>query len=543
MLANNARQEIRTGKARGAASAVLAVAVLGQLVATQGTAWARKNGIAALGCDGCHQGGQPPTVTLTASPMQPAAGDPVTLTITVSQTNGPVAGFYLTTAFGGGTFTAIDSGTAATSDGVMHTMPRTGSGGVTTFKAQWSSSKATGVEFDVYALSANGNNATSGDGAGAAQLPVLVGCGTGHTYYLDQDGDGYGTDDPAYPPRQDCAMPAGYAAMAGDCDDFHDQVHPGAPELCDGKDNDCNGAVDDSVVMQVYCEDKDGDGHGVTGHATKMDCAPSAGFGDCNGDCDDLSAAIYPGAAEVCNGYDDNCNGMVDEGVRPTCGTGWCQRTAATCTSTCVPGSPMVETCNAYDDDCDGVIDNGTDAELCGASGMACRNGQCVSASGGGTGGASGTGGVKGSEGTPGSGGASDAGVDATHDGTSASGGAGATSGTGSGGSRSGGSGGAAAGGSGSSGCALVGPAGPSSATLLWLTAVVLGPWLARRRRWHRRCRPDRIGFPCVRLARWPGPTAPTARRSPTWRRRRRSVRRRRPAASACHCSCRRPRG
>jgi|GEM_PF-526124 len=461
----------RRAKARRASGTVRTLSLLALVFATPGAAWARKNGIAALGCEGCHQGGQQPTVTLTASPMQPAVGDTVTLTVTVSQTNGPVAGFYLTTAFGGGTFTAIESGTAATSDGVMHTTPRTGSGGVTTFKAQWISTKATGVEFDVYALSANGNNATSGDGANAAQLPVLVGCGTGHTYYMDQDADGYGTTDPAYPPRQDCTMPMGYAAMTGDCDDFHDTVHPGAPELCDGKDNDCNGAVDDAVVMQVYCEDKDGDGHGVTGHATKMDCAPSAGFGDCKGDCDDLSAEIYPGAPEVCNGYDDNCNDMVDEGVRPTCGTGWCQRVAASCTSTCVPGTPLVETCNAYDDDCDGVIDNGTDAELCAGSGMTCLGGRCVSTSGGGSGGSSGSGGAKGSGGALGSGGAADAGA---RDGApSSSGGGGPTSG----------SGGASASDRGSSGCALAGTAGVSASPALGFMVVALGAWLVKRRR------------------------------------------------------------
>jgi len=253
----------------------------------------------------------------------------------------------------------------------------------------------------------------------------------------------------------------------------------GAPELCDGKDNDCNGAVDDSVVMQVYCEDKDGDGHGVTGHTTKMDCAPSEGFGDCKGDCDDLSADIYPGAPEVCNGYDDNCNNMADEGVRPTCGTGWCQRVAATCTSTCVPGTPIAETCNAYDDDCDGVLDNGTDAELCGASGLACVNGRCVSTSGGGSGGTSGgSGGTKGSGGTPGTGGATDSGADTIHGDGAASGGGSATSGTGSGGS--GGSGMARDGGS---GCALAGTPTHSDAPMLGLLALALGARLVRRRR------------------------------------------------------------
>lgn len=430
--------------------------------ATESAALARKSGIAAMGCEGCHQGGKAPTVTLAASPMQPAVGDAVTLTVTVSQTNGPVAGFYLTAPFGGGTFTAIESGTTATSDGVMHTMPRTGSGGVTTFKAQWSSSQVTGAEFDVYALSANGDNTPGGDGAGAAKLPVVVGCGAGHTYYLDQDGDGHGTDDPAYPLRQDCALPAGYATMAGDCDDFHETVYPGAPELCDGKDNDCNGMVDDNVMMQPFCEDKDGDGHGVTGHTTKMDCKPSPGFGDCNGDCDDLSASIYPGASEVCNGYDDNCNGMADEGVRPTCGTGWCQRYAATCTSACLPGRPLVETCNAYDDDCDGVIDNGTDDELCGGSGMTCVNGRCVSVTGGGA-----SGGVSGSGGAQGSGGASGS-PDAS-----------STMGVDGGPSRSGGGDKPGQGG----GCALAGSSAVAGTHHGWGLAIGLAAWLRRRGR------------------------------------------------------------
>jgi len=451
------------GRCRASRRGVLLTGLLALLGgATESAALARKSGIAAMGCEGCHQGGKAPTVTLAASPMQPAVGDAVTLTVTVSQTNGPVAGFYLTAPFGGGTFTAIESGTTATSDGVMHTMPRTGSGGVTTFKAQWSSSQVTGAEFDVYALSANGDNTPGGDGAGAAKLPVVVGCGAGHTYYLDQDGDGHGTDDPAYPLRQDCALPAGYATMAGDCDDFHETVYPGAPELCDGKDNDCNGMVDDNVMMQPFCEDKDGDGHGVTGHTTKMDCKPSPGFGDCNGDCDDLSASIYPGASEVCNGYDDNCNGMADEGVRPTCGTGWCQRYAATCTSACLPGRPLVETCNAYDDDCDGVIDNGTDDELCGGSGMTCVNGRCVSVTGGGA-----SGGVSGSGGAQGSGGASGS-PDAS-----------STMGVDGGPSRSGGGDKPGQGG----GCALAGSSAVAGTHHGWGLAIGLAAWLRRRGR------------------------------------------------------------
>lgn len=449
------------------------------MLADERSARAHKNGIAALGCDGCHRGGKAPTVTLAASPTSPAVGDAVTVTVTVSQTNGPTAGFFLTTSFGAGAFKAIESGTVASANGVTHTMPRTGSGGQTTFKAQWTASQVTGVEFDVYALSANGDNTTGGDGAGAATLPVLVGCGAGHTYYLDQDGDGYGTLDPGYPPRQDCTLPMGYAATGGDCDDFHAMVHPGAPELCDSKDNDCNGLVDDAVVMRLYCEDKDGDGHGVVGGTTKMDCAPSAGFGDCNGDCDDRKATIFPGAAELCNGYDDNCDGKIDEGVRAICGTGWCQRHADTCTSACVPGSPIVEVCNAFDDDCDGVIDNGTDDELCGASGMACVGGRCVSGTGTSSGGSGGA--------ASGGSGGSDAGMDATHDAATGSGGVGVASGGTGGGSRDAGSGGAA-GGSGTSGCAVAGAPGETGGgpPTGWLVGGAIGVFRAVRRRGRR---------------------------------------------------------
>jgi MYXO-CTERM domain-containing protein len=363
---------------------MLASTLASMLVAfAPGAAWAKKNGIAAAGCGGCHSGGQSPTVVLTAIPANPPVGQPVTVTVSISPANGSCAGFYLTTdGPNNGTFRAIDSGTAVLPGGVGHTMPRTTAGaGPITFTAEWTASQATGVEFAVFALACNDDGRSSGDGAGSAELALVSGC-AGMSYFIDQDGDGYGTTDPGYPVRKDCVPVLGYATVSGDCNDFVADVHPGAPELCDGKDNNCNGQIDEGVVDTLYCEDKDGDGYGVLGGATRMDCKPTPGFGSCSGDCNDNDPTVHPGAMEVCDGKDNNCNGQTDEGVRMTCGLGWCRRYAQGCTSICMPGPPVPETCNLFDDDCDGVIDNGTDEELCGASGLTCVSGVCVAPGG-----------------------------------------------------------------------------------------------------------------------------------------------------------------
>jgi hypothetical protein len=381
----------------------------------------------------------------------------MTLTVSITATNGNVGGFFLTTeGVNNGTFRAVESGTLANKDGVTHTTPRAASGGTVTFKAEWTATAVTGVDFIVYALSANGDGNSGGDGGEGARLTTVSGC-AGTTYYVDQDNDGYGTSDPVYPAHKDCTRPTSYADKMGDCDDFTASVHPGASESCDGKDNDCNGKVDDQVVYSTYCADVDGDGHGSKTGATKMDCAPSTGFGDCNGDCNDGDKTIYPGAAEMCDGRDNNCDGRVDEGVRLICGKGWCARYAEGCTSMCTPGPPNVETCNYFDDDCDGVADNGTDAQLCGKPGLACVLGQCIAdgmagASGSGGTAAGGTGGGGGSGGCqPGSGGT----------------GSGAATGAGTGGAV-----GMVPADAGCSGCAL--PGSPSTQDLAGLLGVAL---------------------------------------------------------------------
>jgi len=84
-------------------------------------------------------------------------------------------------------------------------------------------------------------------------------------------------------------------------------------ETCNEIDDDCDGSVDEGVISTFYF-DGDGDGYGVTTTAA-MFCTPPSGYVSMNGDCDDHVASVHPGATEVCNGVDDNCNGQIDEGV------------------------------------------------------------------------------------------------------------------------------------------------------------------------------------------------------------------------------------
>ncbi len=127
-------------------------------------------------------------------------------------------------------------------------------------------------------------------------------------FHIDADGDGYGD---AGEPVEACSAPPGHVADDTDCDDTDASIHPDAVEVCDGKDNDCDGTVDEDSKAYFY-NDSDGDGHGDSANAAYTCTAPT-GYVDAGGDCNDADPAIHPGAQEYCNGVDDDCDGDTDE--------------------------------------------------------------------------------------------------------------------------------------------------------------------------------------------------------------------------------------
>lgn len=137
--------------------------------------------------------------------------------------------------------------------------------------------------------------------------PVVV------TYYYDYDGDGYGDVTSSLATSE--AQPAGWVVDSTDCNDHDLTVNPGAIEMCDTVDNDCNGVVDDSAVDALnWVGDYDGDGYGdVALDDLTTACSQPPGYADNATDCNDTDDTVNPGADEVSNDVDDDCNGTVDD--------------------------------------------------------------------------------------------------------------------------------------------------------------------------------------------------------------------------------------
>lgn len=147
--------------------------------------------------------------------------------------------------------------------------------------------------------------------------PVVDDTGTEEvlvTYYYDNDTDGYGNAASSLTTSQ--SQPAGWVTNSTDCNDNDLLVNPDATEVCDSVDNDCNGVVDDDYAFDAtnWVGDADGDGYGdVSLDELVKACNEPAGYAANATDCNDTDATVNPGADEVENDVDDDCNGTVDD--------------------------------------------------------------------------------------------------------------------------------------------------------------------------------------------------------------------------------------
>ena len=193
---------------------------------------------------------------------------------------------------------------------------------------------------------------------------------------VDLDGDGFG----------DVACPEVGGVPATDCNDGNADVFPDAPEICNGIDDNCDGACDETATC---CRGEVGDCTSACGTEGTRVCSASCGWGVCTP------------PAEACNGIDDDCNGAADdvfacvqgasEACTTSCGSSGMRTCGADCTwSDCVAPA---ETCNGIDDDCDGAPDDGFSCvsrstmacmTSCGSTGtitcdaVSCEPGACV---------------------------------------------------------------------------------------------------------------------------------------------------------------------
>lgn len=232
----------------------------------------------------------------------------------------------------------------------------------------WLGDLLTGIEVTLdngYILGGYSSSPISGDkteesiGGNDYWVIKLQGDCINSTFYKDDDVDGFGSNSDSV---LSCIAPAGYVANNLDCNDTIASINPDVEETCNYLDDNCNFIVDEGLPLFTYYFDNDTDSYGdalsdtttclmeISGYISdSTDCndsdnavhtyleyfadfdhdlfgdssngdffcsnIPPAGFVLDSTDCDDANAAIYPGAEEVLNNLDDNCNDSIDEGV------------------------------------------------------------------------------------------------------------------------------------------------------------------------------------------------------------------------------------
>lgn len=202
----------------------------------------------------------------------------------------------------------------------------------------------------------------------------IVDDGANITVYADADDDGFGN--PAVS-IEVCAPIPGYVLNDNDCNDANGLVNPDGVEVCNGLDDDCDGDVDEGLLLNFYADiDADGFGNPVL---IVESCSAPVGYVNNSLDCNDFNDLINPAAVEACNGIDDNCNGTIDEGALVafyadadgdgfgdvavmveacTAPVGFVENNDD-CNDASADVNPLaVEVCgNGIDDNCDGIVD------------------------------------------------------------------------------------------------------------------------------------------------------------------------------------------
>ena len=264
--------------------AVLAAGALAPATALANSAG--KTGQSTSGCGSCHgsSASSDTTVSFSSSVTEVDAGDSITITLTVD--NSGQSKFGMNVSATDGTL-AAGTGTQASGGEITHD----GAQSTGTFTFDWTAPSTGGtVTFSGAGNAVNDNGGTSGDEWNVATDLEITVC-------ADGDGDGF----------SDCD---------GDCDDSDNSIYPGAFEACNDLDDNCDGDVDEGLATNDFYDDADGDGFGA-GAVTLEDCdstAPS-GYSATDDDCDDGDAGIFPGAAETCDGVDEDCDSVIDNDV------------------------------------------------------------------------------------------------------------------------------------------------------------------------------------------------------------------------------------